>query len=99
MAEVLRILTDDDLVNGLLKKEQIKEGMLSKIHDARLEFGTVVDQLCKPEVYLMRFTYHMMVTMTLIDQEIRVIRSIDLAWRPRGAINRTPDETEKQTNF
>ena len=34
--------------------------------------------------------------MTLIDQEIRVIRSIDLAWRPRGAINRTPDETEKQ---
>ena len=35
--------------------------------------------------------------MTLIDQEIRVIRSIDLAWRPRGAINRTPDETEKQT--
>ena len=37
------------------------------------------------------------ISMTLIDQEIRVIRSIDLAWRPRGAINRTPDETEKQT--
>ena len=62
MVEVLRILTDDDLVNGILKKEQIKEGMLGKIHDPRLEFGTVVDQLCKPEVYLMNFTYHMMAT-------------------------------------
>ena len=46
VVEVLRILTDDDLVKGLLQKEQIKEGMLGKIHDARLEFGTVVDQLC-----------------------------------------------------
>ena len=36
--------------------------MLGKIHDARLEFGTVVDQLCKLEVYLLSFTYQMMAT-------------------------------------
>ena len=65
LVEVLRILTDDELVNGLLKKEQIKEVMLGKIHDARLEFGSVVDQLCKLEVYLMSFTYHMMATTIL----------------------------------
>ena len=65
VVEMLRILTDDDLVNGLLQKEQIKEGMLGKIHDERLEFGTVVDQLCKPEVYLTSFTYHMMATTIL----------------------------------
>ena len=29
VVEVLRILTDDNLVNGILQKEQIKEGMLS----------------------------------------------------------------------
>ena len=68
VVEVARILTDDDLVNGLLKKEQIKEGMLAKIHDARLEFGTVVDQLCKPEVYLTSFTYHIMAT-TILEKK------------------------------
>ena len=30
VVEVLRILTDDDLVNGLLQKEQIKEVMLAR---------------------------------------------------------------------
>ena len=38
MVEVVRILTDDDLVRGLLEKEQMKEVMLGKIHDERLEF-------------------------------------------------------------
>ena len=65
VVEVVRILTDDDLVRGLLEKEQIKEVMLGKIHDERLKFGSVVDKLCTPEVYFMSFTYHMMATTIL----------------------------------
>ena len=39
VVEVLCILTDDDLVRGLLEKVKNKEVMLGKIQDARLKFG------------------------------------------------------------
>ena len=50
VVEVLRKLTDDDLVRGLLEEAKMKEVMLGKIHDARLKFGSAVDKLCTPKL-------------------------------------------------